>query len=112
MAFVIALATRGRGGMYEPRAVPVAILVAVAAQIAIGPLQNVVTRRIEAEADWVALETTRDPAAARKSFEDLATTSLSDPRPPSLFYVLDENHPTIMQRIAMVDAWAARNGRR
>jgi STE24 endopeptidase len=110
MAFAIALATRRRGGMYDPRAVPIAIFVAVVLQIAVGPAQDVVTRRIEAEADWVALETTRDPAAARESFRDLATTSLADPRPPTLFYVIGENHPTIMQRIAMANAWAARSG--
>jgi STE24 endopeptidase len=110
LTFGIALATRRRGGMYEPRAVPVALLVAVLLQIAMSPAANVVSRRYEAEADWVALQTTRDPVAAREAFVDLASTSLADPRPPSWSYVFSDNHPTISQRIAMVNAWAARHG--
>jgi STE24 endopeptidase len=106
---LVALATRRRGGMYEARAIPLALLVTVAAQIALSPAQNVVTRHYEAEADWVALETTRDPKAARGGFVDLATTSLADPKPPTWSYVLNATHPTIVQRIAMADAWAARN---
>jgi len=104
-ALVIAVATRRRGGMYEPRAVPLALLVAVVLQLAVTPLQNVVVRRLEAEADWVALESTRDPASARKAFIRLAETSLADPRPPTWAYVLFHDHPTIVQRIAMTNAW-------
>jgi STE24 endopeptidase len=112
MALVIALVTRRRGGMYDPRAVPLALLVAVLLQIAITPVQNVVTRRMEAEADWVALQTTRDPESAREAFIDLAETSQADPRPPTWAYLLEGTHPTINQRIAMANAWAARHGER
>ena len=65
LALLVAVVARRRGGMYEPRAVPLALFVAVALQIVVSPAQNVVTRRYEAEADWVALQTSRDPAAAR-----------------------------------------------
>jgi STE24 endopeptidase len=109
MAFAIAVATRRRGGMYDPRAVPVALLVTIVLQIAISPLANVVTRRYEAEADWVSLQTTHDPVSTRAAFVDLAEKSKADPQPPTWSYVLDENHPTIMQRIAMADAWESRN---
>lgn len=110
MALAIALGTRRRGGMYDPRAVPLALLIAIVLQIAISPVANVVTRRYESEADWVSLQTTRDPAATREAFVDLATTSKADPQPPTWSYILDETHPTIMQRIAMADAWASRYG--
>jgi STE24 endopeptidase len=112
VTLLIALATRRRGGMYEPRAIPVALLVTVVVQIALSPAQNVITRNYEAEADWVALETTRDPAAARSGFADLARTSLADPKPPTWSYILNSTHPTIVQRIAMADAWAAQNDAR
>ena len=49
------LATRRRGGMGEPAAVPLALLVAAVFQLAVAPAQNVVSRRSEAEADWKAL---------------------------------------------------------
>jgi STE24 endopeptidase len=71
----------------------------------------VITRRYEAEADWVALQTSRDPRAARELFEELAETSKADPKPPTWSYVLFDTHPTTTQRVAMVAAWQARNGR-
>jgi Zn-dependent protease with chaperone function len=105
---LIAVATRRRGGLARPEAVPLALLVLVGMSVLAQPLQNVVSRRLEAEADWAALQATRDPVAARSLFRDLATTSLSDPDPPAWLYVLDESHPTLMQRIAMAEAWQAR----
>lgn len=107
-ALVLMLATRRRGGLGEPAAVPLALLVAVVFQLATSPLQNVVSRRIEREADWKALATTRDPAAARGLFRGFAETSLGDPSPPTWAYVLLQTHPTLAQRVGMADAWASR----
>lgn len=106
---LVAFFTRGRGGMARPEAVPLAILVFVLAQLLSAPLTNLVSRREEAEADWSALRATHDPRAARALFKRLATTSLAEPDPPSWVYVLYEDHPTIVQRIAMVDAWQQRD---
>jgi STE24 endopeptidase len=91
--------------MAQPEAVPVALLVLVLLQLLVAPLMNVVSRRDEAEADWSALRATRDPAAARQLFRGLATTSLADPNPPTWTYLLFATHPTIVQRIGMVEAW-------
>lgn len=106
---LIALATRRSGGMAQPEAVPVALLVLVALQLLAAPALNTVTRRQEAAADWGALQATRDPAADREAMRQLATKSLSDPDPPGWMYFLDYDHPTIMQRIEMAEAWAARH---
>jgi STE24 endopeptidase len=108
LAWLVATITRRRGGLYRPEAVPLALLVVVTLQIVTLPAQNVISRRFEAEADWVALQNTHDPPAARALFQRLASTSLSQPRPPTWAYVMFENHPTIVQRIAMVDAWETR----
>jgi STE24 endopeptidase len=107
-AGLVALFTRRRGGLSRPEAVPVALFVFVVLQLLTGPLMNIVSRREEAEADWSALRATRDPGAARSLFHTLATTSLSNPDPPTWAYALYQDHPTIVQRIAMVDAWQAR----
>jgi STE24 endopeptidase len=107
-AGLVALSTRRRGGLARPEAVPVALFVFVVLQLLTMPLTNIVSRRQEAEADWSALRATRDPADARALFRTLAKTSLADPDPPAWTYVLYEDHPTIVQRIAMVDAWQAR----
>ena len=108
-ALAIALATRRRGGMARPEAVPVALLVLVLLQTAAGPLENVRSRRVEAEADWIALQTTHDPAAARALFEHFAHLAHQDPNPPTWAYVLNADHPTLMQRLSMVAAWEQRH---
>jgi STE24 endopeptidase len=103
--FLISWAVRRRGGMAVPDAVPLALLVLVVLSLLALPLQNVITRHQEAEADWLALQTTRDPAAARQLFREFVPTTYDEPNPGFLDYVLRENHPTIMQRIAMTEAW-------
>lgn len=110
-AFLIALATRRRGGMYDASAVPLSLFVLVVLQLLAQPVQNAVTRHVEAEADWVALGATRAPGPARRAFRLLATTSHAEPNPPTWAYLLFENHPTMVQRIAMVNAWERRNAR-
>jgi Zn-dependent protease with chaperone function len=107
LAFLISLATRSRGGMGVPEAVPLAIFVYVVLQLAFLPLQNVVTRHLEAEADWSALRATHDPDAGRQLFRLFASQTLDDPNPPWWDYVFLENHPTLMQRIEMTKAYAA-----
>ena len=111
LAFAIALATRSRGGMYEPGAVPQAILVFVVLSILITPLQNAFARRYETEADWVALNATRDPAAQRDTMRLLAVTAKSRPNPPGLEHLFEDGHPTILDRIALTKAWEARRSR-
>ena len=105
-ALALMLATRGRGGMGQPAAVPLALLVTAVVQLALAPAQNLVSRRSEGEADWKALQTTRDPASARGLFREFAATSLGDPSPPTWAYVMLQSHPTLAQRVAMADAWA------
>jgi STE24 endopeptidase len=107
--WLVALATRRRGGVGDPANLPFVILVLVVLGLLTAPFENVVSRRYEAEADWRALNATRDPASARKLFQAFERTSLDDPNPPLWDYIWLENHPTLMQRIAMVEQWRARN---
>ncbi len=110
-ALAIALITRRRGGMREPLAVPLALLVFVVLQTLALPLQNAITRHMEEEADWVALETTQDPGGARNLFQGFAREALIDPDPPWWSYHLMETHPVIVNRVAMAEAWRDRRGR-
>lgn len=107
-AYGIARLTRRRGGMANPAAVPVALFVLVVLNLVALPLQNVVTRHLEAEADWMALETTRDPGSARRLFQRFTETTLDEPNPSLFSYVFVENHPTVAQRIALANAWERR----
>jgi STE24 endopeptidase len=111
LAFAVARGTRRQGGMRDPAAVPLAVLVVVLFGLIATPFVNAVSRRYEAEADWSALEATHDPTAIEGVFRKLGTTSLAEPNPPLWAYVLLENHPTLAQRIAMAEQWQRRNGR-
>jgi STE24 endopeptidase len=104
-AFLIARITRTRGGMARPQAVPLSLLALVGLSLLAQPLDNVFSRRVEAAADWASLQATKDPNAERQLFRRFLPTTLSQPNPPTWDYVMLENHPTIMQRLAMVEAW-------
>ena len=101
--------TQRRGGLRNPGTVPLALLVIVVAELATLPLRNAITRRYEAEADWVALNATRDPAAARGLFRLFARTSLQDPTPSWWAHFLLDDHPPALTRIEQAAAWRSRN---
>jgi STE24 endopeptidase len=109
-AFVIARVTRRRGGMAQPEAVPLSLFVLVVLSLLAQPLQNVITRHLEAEADWTALELSEDPEAAKGLFQGFTTTALADPSPPTWSFVLLETHPTPVQRIELVEEWEDEQG--
>jgi STE24 endopeptidase len=104
-AWAVARVTRRRGGMANPAAVPLSLLAVVVLGLLATPLQNVISRHMEAEADWMALRTTRDPMGAIELFRSFVPTTLDEPSPSTFDYLMLENHPTIAQRIAMAEAW-------
>ena len=108
LALVIALVTGRIGGMRDPTAVPLALLVLVVLQLLASPFTAAVSRRMEAEADWTALRTTHDPTADRVLFQTFSKTALVQPHPPGWWHLLADDHPTIMQRIEMARAYALR----
>ena len=110
-AFILMLATRGRGGMGAPEAIPVALIVVAIFQLATAPAANWVTRRMEAEADWKALEVTRDPDSVEGAMVGLSETSLGDPDPPAWTQLLLGTHPALADRVAMARAWSERGTR-
>ena len=80
-----------------PRA---ALAGAVFALVAL-PFANAISRRYEREADWIALERTRDPDAAANLFRDLAISNGLQPDPPRWAYVLFADHPATKQRLEL-----------
>ncbi len=104
-AWLIAVVTRRRGGMAAPAAVPLSLLVLVGLQLLSLPLQGAISRHMEEEADWKALETTRDPDAARGLFRGFTTEALADPDPPGWSTLLFASHPTGLERIELAEAW-------
>ena len=78
-AWLIARLTRRRGGMANPAAVPLSLLVIVVLDLLSLPVYNVISRHMEAEADWKALETTHKPEPAKSLFREFTIQSLNDP---------------------------------
>jgi STE24 endopeptidase len=95
--------------MRDPAAVPLALLVLVVLQLLALPAQSAITRNMEAEADWVALETTEDPEAVTRLWRGFADEALVDPSPPTWSYLLLDTHPSMAKRVAMAEAWRERN---
>jgi STE24 endopeptidase len=115
---VLALALRsgwllrraGVGEAGDPRAL--ALVLAVVAVIATlsGPVQVLVSRRIETRADVHALDLTKDPMTFVEMQRRLSVTNLSDLDPPPLVFGLFATHPTGPQRIALARDWARLHG--
>jgi STE24 endopeptidase len=94
-----------------PVEVPRALLVAFVLLLAATPIVNAISRRYEREADWIALETTRDPAGAKGLLADLAEAGVRDPSPPRWWTIPFGTHPTLTERVGLADAWATRGSR-
>lgn len=108
IAFLVAEITRRRGGLGDPAVLPYGALVLVAINLAVSPIVNEISRRYEAEADWVALEATRDVDGAQGLFEGFGEESLHQPDPPGWWHIIFGTHPTLMERIEMAEAWGRR----
>ena len=107
-AFIVTLITRRRGGLGEPGAIPLALFVLVVLNLLTAPLTSGASRRYEAEADWAALEATRDPVAMQELHRRFTVESLSDPDPPGWYHWLFGSHPSGAERAAMAEAWRER----
>ena len=107
-AWLIARITRRRGGMGNPAAVPLSLLVIVVLDLLSLPVYNLISRHMEAEADWKALQTTHRPEPSKALFKQFTIQSLNEPDPPRWSYLLFDSHPSVEQRIAMAEAWARR----
>jgi STE24 endopeptidase len=105
---LLARVTARRGGLGDPAVVPMGLLIALVFYLGTLPLQNLVSRRYEAEADWLALQATRDPQGAIGLERRFVRTSLVDPTPPGWVTVWFGTHPPALERIAMARAFSAR----
>lgn len=96
----------GVSSIAEPRAIALLIAVVTVAGLVTGPVQALVSRRVEARADAHALALTEDPAAFIEMQVRLSGVNRADPDPPRWEYYLSASHPTTVERIAAAHAWA------
>ena len=96
----------GADGPGDPRVLPLVLFLLAVGTLIATPVQNGVSRHIEARADVHALDLTRDPDAFAAMQRDLAGSNLNDPDPPAAWQWFFGSHPTVAQRLAMAADWA------
>ena len=96
----------GADGPGDPRVLPLVLFLLAAGSLLATPVQNTVSRQIEARADLHALDLTGDPESFVAMQRRLSTTNLSDPDPPAVWQWFFGSHPTTAQRVAFAEDWA------
>jgi STE24 endopeptidase len=94
----------------DPRRTALLVALIVAGTTLASPIQNLVSRKIEARADYHSLRLTNDPQDFVAMQHDLAVRNISGLDPSRWRYWMFASHPTAPERIAMGRAWAAGNG--
>ncbi|WP_433325624.1 M48 family metallopeptidase [Spirillospora sp. CA-294931] len=97
---------QGAGGPADPRSIALVLALVTAATQLGTPVQNLISRRIEARADAHALDLTRDPSTFVSMQHELSGRNISDLRPDALERLLWMSHPAGPERIAMAREWA------
>jgi STE24 endopeptidase len=88
----------------QPEVVALLLALTAVGSLLVSPVQNTISRAIEARADRASLQATGDYAGFEKVQRALATRSLADPEPPWLSQFWFGSHPTALQRIGMARA--------
>jgi STE24 endopeptidase len=86
--------------------IPLALLLVGVGMLLATPVQNLVSRHVEARADVHALDLTGDPAAFEDMQRRLAVAGLAEPSPPAALQWFFGSHPTTAQRVALAEDWA------
>ncbi|MEU0095790.1 M48 family metallopeptidase [Kribbella sp. NPDC006257] len=99
-----------RSKMSDPRQTALLLALIVAGSTLAAPVQNLVSRKIEARADYHSLRLTNDPADFVAMQHQLSVANISGLDPSRWRYWMFANHPTPPERIAMGRAWATEHG--
>jgi STE24 endopeptidase len=89
----------------DPAVVPLVLLLLSVGGLLSTPVQNLVSRQVEARADLRALDLTGDAGSFVAMQRGLAATNLNDPDPPAAWQWFFGSHPTAAQRIAFAEDW-------
>ena len=99
------LTRAGAEGPADPRVIPLLLFLVAAGTLLSTPLQNAVSRQIEARADVHALDLSRDSQDFVAMQRRLAVSGLAEPDPPAVWQWFFGSHPTTAQRVAFARDW-------
>jgi Zn-dependent protease with chaperone function len=88
---------------------PLFLLISSVLLFASSPLTNWASRYEEMRADKYAIRTTHDQEAGIKTFQILTKAGLSEVNPPLLVKLFRYDHPTMLERIRMLDSEKGKN---
>jgi Zn-dependent protease with chaperone function len=91
------------------RSLPLFLLIISVLLFASSPLTNLASRYEESRADRYAINMTKDPADAISSFQELTRSGLSQVNPPLLVKIFRYDHPTMLERIAMLEEYEVKH---
>ncbi|CEG29610.1 M48 family metallopeptidase [Bacillus sp. B-jedd] len=87
------------------RSLPLILLLLSMLMFLSSPLSNAVSRYQEARADTYAINMTKNPQAGIGSFQELTRSGLSQVNPPYLVKQFRYGHPTMLERITMLEEY-------
>ncbi|MBI2890094.1 MAG: M48 family metallopeptidase [Nitrospirae bacterium] len=101
LALPVALRVAGGGALTPGSAglLPLLGLLVGLAGFFATPVENALSRRMEAQADAFAVRLAGDPATMVRMEEDLVRSNLSDPLPPAWIEWMYSSHPAPLKRI-------------
>lgn len=91
-------------GAGDPAGVALLLALMTIGTLAASPIENTISRAIEARADRASLAATGDYRDFIEMQKELAVHSLADPTPPAWSQFWFGSHPTALQRIGMAEA--------
>jgi STE24 endopeptidase len=84
---------------------PLFLLITSMLMFTVSPFSNWISRYQETRADRYAIEMTEDKQAAITSFQKLSKVGLSQVNPPGLVKIFRYGHPTMMERLSMLEQY-------
>jgi STE24 endopeptidase len=87
------------------RSLPLFFMILSMLMFTASPFSNLISRYEETRADRYAINMTGNPDAAITSFQELTRTGLSQVNPPLLVKIFRYSHPSMLERIAMLEEY-------
>jgi STE24 endopeptidase len=87
------------------RSLPLILVILSLLMFISSPVSNAVSRYQENRADTYAINMTKNPQAAIGSFQELTRSGLSQVNPPFLVKIFRYGHPTMLERITMLEEY-------
>ncbi len=92
-------------GPGDPAGLPLLWLAVSVLLFLSNPIEGAISRRMEAQADWIALELSRDPDTFLRMTRRLARANLAPVTQPSWIVRWFYTHPPVLERIGMAEFW-------